>query len=53
VADDGDQRIVRLVLTAEGDARLAGLAAAHLEELSRLRPSFAVLWERLPGATAP
>lgn len=48
VADDADQRVVRLEVTREGDARLAELAAAHLEELSRLRPSFEGLWKHLP-----
>lgn len=47
--DDVDQRVVRLELTAAGDARLGELAAAHLEELSRLRPSLDVLWKDLPG----
>jgi DNA-binding MarR family transcriptional regulator len=51
-ADAVDQRIVRLELTADGDARLRALAAAHLEELSRLRPSFDSLWNRLPGSPA-
>jgi DNA-binding MarR family transcriptional regulator len=49
IADDADQRVVRLELTADGEARLAHLAAAHLEELSRLRPSFAALWKHLPA----
>ena len=49
VPDGEDQRVVRLELTGEGDACLAELAAAHLEELSRLRPSFDVLWRHLPG----
>jgi DNA-binding MarR family transcriptional regulator len=52
VADDADQRVVRLELTLEGDARLADLAAAHLEELSRLRPSFEGLWKHLPEPPA-
>jgi DNA-binding MarR family transcriptional regulator len=52
VADDQDQRVVRLELTADGEARLAELTAAHLEELSRLRPRFNVLWKHLPGAAA-
>jgi DNA-binding MarR family transcriptional regulator len=47
-ADPADQRVVRLELTPEGASRLAGLAAAHLEELSRLRPTFDRLWEHLP-----
>jgi DNA-binding MarR family transcriptional regulator len=52
VVDDQDQRVVRLELTAGGEARLAELTAAHLEELSRLRPRFGVLWKHLPD-TAP
>jgi len=48
VDDDADQRVVRLRLTATGRARLEELAAAHLEELSRLREPFASLWEHLP-----
>jgi hypothetical protein len=48
VADDDDQRVVRLELTDEGSARMAGLAATHLEELSRLRPSLERLWTHLP-----
>lgn len=46
--DDKDQRVVRLELTPEGEARLAELATAHLEELSRLRPRLDVLWRHLP-----
>jgi DNA-binding MarR family transcriptional regulator len=46
--DPDDQRVVRLRLTAEGEQRVAALAAAHLEELSRLRPQLESLWERLP-----
>ena len=49
-ADDADQRVVRLELTVDGSMRLERLAAAHLEELSRLRSSFAALWEHLPEA---
>ena len=48
VADDSDQRVVRLDVTDVGEARLGELAAAHLEELSRLRPSFDQLWKHLP-----
>lgn len=49
--DDADQRVVRLRLTTAGNATLHSLAAAHLEELSRLRTRFAVLWDHLPDAT--
>ncbi len=48
IADATDQRVVRLTLTAAGAARLADLAPAHLEELSRLRPSLEGLWRHLP-----
>ena len=51
VADADDHRVVRLVLTDEGETRLAALAAAHLEELSRLRPRFDALWADLPHQT--
>jgi DNA-binding MarR family transcriptional regulator len=46
--DPDDQRVVRLVLTRAGEAKLGELAEAHLEELSRLRPSFESLWAHLP-----
>lgn len=35
VVDPGDQRVVRVALTAKGDRLLATLSATHLEELSR------------------
>lgn len=35
--DAGDHRVVRLLLTAEGRARLEQLSGAHIEELARLR----------------
>lgn len=37
-ADAADRRRVRLALTPAGEARLAALAASHLQELRRLRP---------------
>jgi DNA-binding MarR family transcriptional regulator len=46
--DPEDQRIVRLELTRDGERRLARLASAHLEQLSRLRPSLERLWAHLP-----
>lgn len=49
VHDPEDQRVVRLELTAEGRRRLSALSAAHLEELSRLRPRLDVLWRHLPA----
>lgn|ERR1051325_4937898 len=48
VPDPTDHRVVRLHLTPEGEAKLAALGAAHLEELSRLRPRFDLLWDHLP-----
>jgi DNA-binding MarR family transcriptional regulator len=36
--DEGDGRITRIRLTADGEQRLARLAAAHLDELQRLAP---------------
>jgi DNA-binding MarR family transcriptional regulator len=48
VPDDEDHRVVRLQLSPAGDAKLAALTTAHLEELSRLRPSFESLWRELP-----
>jgi len=51
--DPDDQRVVRLRLTAEGEARLVALTEAHLEELSRLRARFESLWDHLPGAGPP
>lgn len=49
IDDPDDQRVVRLRLTEVGEARVADLAGAHLEELSRLRPRFDSLWADLPG----
>lgn len=37
--DDGDGRITRVRLTADGEQRLDQLAAAHLDELQRLAPA--------------
>jgi DNA-binding MarR family transcriptional regulator len=54
VTDAEDHRVVRLELTKVGDRKLAALAHAHLEELSRLRRQFDALWDRLPAdADAP
>ncbi len=49
VDDPDDQRVVRLRLTAAGHAKVEELSTAHLEELSRLRPRFASLWDDLPA----
>lgn len=48
IDDPDDHRVVRLRLTSAGAAKVEALSAAHLEELSRLRPRFAVLWDDLP-----
>ena len=48
--DEADHRVVRLRLTRLGESHMARLAAAHLEELSRLRPSLERLWAHLPPA---
>lgn len=50
--DPEDHRVVRLALTAEGAQKVAALASAHLEELSRLRPHLDDLWRALPGDAA-
>lgn len=47
IADPDDHRVVRLRLTPQGESKVASLAAAHLEELARLRPRTAPLWEGL------
>jgi len=46
-ADRHDGRVIRLVLTRNGRARLEDLSAAHLEELHRLRPRMDALWAGL------
>jgi DNA-binding MarR family transcriptional regulator len=51
VGDPDDHRVVRLRLTTSGQERVGALAAAHLEELSRLRVQFETLWDDLPAAT--
>jgi len=44
--DEVDQRVVRVCVTTEGEAKLTALAAAHLEELAQLRSSFTSLFEQ-------
>jgi DNA-binding MarR family transcriptional regulator len=46
-ADAADRRKVLLALTAKGRRLLTKLSAAHLEELTRIRPVFAALLDRL------
>jgi DNA-binding MarR family transcriptional regulator len=53
VTDADDHRVVRIVLTTTGRRKVEALAAAHLEELSRLRPRMERLWAELPAATPP
>lgn len=48
VPDPDDHRVVRLHLTDDGRSRVEALAAAHLEELSRLRQRTTLLWDDLP-----
>lgn len=50
IDDPDDQRIVRLELTHRGNQKVESLAAAHLEELSRLRTKVTSLWYDLPQA---
>lgn len=45
--DPDDHRIVRLSLTAEGAARIADLAGAHIEELARVGPMIDALTDDL------
>lgn len=45
--DDGDHRVVRLVLTSSGTAKLERISRANLSELGRLGPDFQVLLSRL------
>ena len=45
--DPDDHRIVRLELTRLGERHLASLAAAHLDQLARLRPDVERLWAGL------
>lgn len=51
--DPVDARVVRVHLSPTGEANLSRLSAAHLEELDRLVPRLAQLWEGLEdGAPA-
>jgi len=45
-ADPSDGRRVLVRLTAKAERKLAGLSTAHLEEIHRLKPSIAALFER-------
>ncbi len=50
--DARDQRVVRVRLTPAAERKLTALAAAHLEELTRLRGRFTALWDQLPEPAA-
>jgi len=45
--DDVDHRVVRLRLSADGQARLDALSVQHLEELRRLAPNMRPIWADL------
>lgn len=45
-----DHRVVRVRLTAEGVQALESLSALHLEELGRLAPELASLWQGLEAS---
>lgn len=47
---DRSKGVVRVTLTAAGDAKLDALAEAHLEELSHLAPTMRTLWRALEHA---
>ncbi len=51
--DDGDGRVIRVRLTADGERRLSQLTPAHLDELEQLAPVLDQLvarWHRPDGA---
>lgn len=48
IHDAEDQRVVHVRLSPNGVEKVEALAGAHLEELSRLRSQFTVLWDELP-----
>ena len=47
VADQGDRRVVRLRLTAEGASKLKAITSATLEELDRIGPTLRRMWAGL------
>ena len=47
--DAEDQRVVRVILTPDGERRLARLSAQSFEELRRLEPRLRALWKGLDG----
>lgn len=46
--DPTNHRVVRLVLSDDGQRRLSQLSALHLDELRRMEPAFRPLWADLP-----
>lgn len=48
IHDADDQRVVHVRLSPTGVEKVEALAGAHLEELSRLRSQFTILWDELP-----
>ncbi|MHB1988984.1 MAG: MarR family winged helix-turn-helix transcriptional regulator [Acidimicrobiales bacterium] len=50
--DPEDHRVVRLKLTPKGGERLEALSALHLEELTRLAPEIAGVWEGLASVNS-
>ncbi len=51
VDDPNDHRVARVRLTVVGADKVALLASAHLEELSRLRSNVRALWANLPDTS--
>lgn len=47
IDDPADARVVRLSLTPMARRRIESLAAAHVEELSRLVPELRAMWDGL------
>jgi len=47
--DDNDGRVVRLVLTAEGEERIRLLTSLHIRELQALETVLEPLWEQGEG----
>jgi DNA-binding MarR family transcriptional regulator len=47
ISEAGDQRLVRVRLTAKGHGKLEQLSRAHIEELSLLQPGQKPFWELL------
>ena len=52
ISKDGDQRLVRVRLSAKGHRKLEELSRAHIEELSLLEPGKKPFWELLAQVVA-